>query len=198
MIQGDRPDALARAGRLNILAGRPPLPPKDRTLRFEAPDYGGLPAAVVQKMLADRDRIHAELMDPPPDTGTLVRVAFPAARLARALTVIRGAAADSAVAAGVEGSAGAGVLDVTVPAESPPAAVAGFVAGLLAALSRLGGDGTAPGAVPARAVVVYAPDEVRNVTDNQGPVPSLARLRAVKDELDPEHRIAPGRLADAI
>jgi glycolate oxidase FAD binding subunit len=198
MIQGDRPDVLARAGRLNILAGRPPPPPKDRALRFEAPDYGGLPAAVVQKMLADRDRIHAELMDPPPDTGTLVRVAFPAARLARALTVIRGAAADSAVAAGVEGSAGAGVLDVTVPAESPPAAVAGFVAGLRAALSRLGGDGTAPGAVPARAVVVYAPDEVRNVTDNQGPVPSLARLRAVKDELDPEHRMAPGRLADAI
>ena len=26
-----------------------------------------------------------------------------------------------------------------------------------------------------------------------GPVPSLALLRAVKDEFDPEHRMAPGR-----
>ena len=39
-----------------------------------------------------------------------------------------------------------------------------------------------------RAVVVYAPDEVRDLTDAHGPVPSLALLRAVKDEFDPEHR----------
>ena len=47
-------------------------------------------------------------------------------------------------------------------------------------------------------MVVYAPDEVRELTDAHGPVPSLALLRAVKDEFDPEHRMAPGRLADAV
>jgi FAD/FMN-containing dehydrogenase len=30
-----------------------------------------------------------------------------------------------------------------------------------------------------------------------GPVPSLAALQSVKDEFDPEHRMAPGRLAEA-
>jgi glycolate oxidase FAD binding subunit len=49
-----------------------------------------------------------------------------------------------------------------------------------------------------RAVVVYAPDEVRSLTDTHGPVPSLALIRAVKDEFDPEHRMAPGRIADAV
>ena len=187
MIQGDRQDYEARQARLNALAGRPAPLPKERARRLDAPDHGGLPAAVAQEMLARRDRIHAELLDPPADTGTLVRASFPPGQLAGALTVIRAAAAGSAVAAGIEGSAGAGVLDVTVPAESPAAAVAGFVAALRAELGRLGEAGVA------RAVVVYAPDEVRSLTDAHGPVPSLALMRAVKDELDPEHRMAPGR-----
>jgi len=49
-----------------------------------------------------------------------------------------------------------------------------------------------------RAVVVYAPDEVRNLTDTLGPVPSPAFMRVVKDEFDPDHRMAPGRFALAI
>jgi glycolate oxidase FAD binding subunit len=44
---------------------------------------------------------------------------------------------------------------------------------------------------------VYAPDEVRELTDTRGPVPSLALIEAVKDELDPGRRMAPGRIADA-
>jgi glycolate oxidase FAD binding subunit len=193
MIQGERPDVQARQVRLNALAGRPAPLPLDRSRRLDASDHGGLPPAVAQKMLADRDRIHAELMDPPADTGTLVRVSFPPGQLAGALTVIRAAAAGHAVAAGIEGSAGAGVLDVKVPAEAPAAAVGRVIAALRAGLGRLSEAGTAP-----RAVVVYAPDEVRNLTDAHGPVPSLALMRAVKDELDPEHRMAPGRLADAL
>jgi glycolate oxidase FAD binding subunit len=192
MIQGDQQDYRARQARLNALAGRPAPSPKERARRLDAPDHGGLPPAVAQEMLARRDRIRAELLDPPADTGTLVRVSFPPARLAGALTVIRAAAADSGVAAAIEGSAGAGVLDVTVPAESPAAAVARFVAALRAELGRLSGAGAA------RAVLVYAPDEVRDLTDTHGPVPSLALMRAVKDEFDPEHRMAPGRLADAV
>jgi glycolate oxidase FAD binding subunit len=70
--------------------------------------------------------------------------------------------------------------------------MARFVAALRAALGRLSETGAV------RAVVVYAPDEVRYLTDTHGPVPSLALMRAVKDELDPEHRMAPGRLADVV
>ena len=198
MIEGDRQDVQERAERLHALAGRPAPPPIDpaRARRLGASGHGGLPAAVAQEMLAHHDRMNAGHPDPPADTGTLVRVSFPPAQLALALTVIRAAAAGSGVAAAIEGSAGAGVLDVTAPAESPAAGAARFVAALRAELGRLRQAGTAPGT--ARAVVVYAPDEVRDLTDTHGPVPSLALMRAVKDEFDPEHRMAPGRIADAV
>jgi len=74
--------------------------------------------------------------------------------------------------------------------------VARFVAELRAELGSLSDAGTAPEAP--RAVVVYAPDEVRNLTDTLGPVPSPAFMRVVKDEFDPDHRMAPGRFALAI
>ena len=199
MIQGDqRQDYEARRARLHALVGRPtvPLPDAGRAPRLDAPDHGGLPPAVAQEMLARRDRIRAEVENPPPDTGTLVRVSFPPARLAWALTVIQAAAAVSGVPAAIGGSAGAGVLDVKVPAQAQAAAVARFVAALRA---ELGGPSEAEAvAGAARAVVVYAPDAVRDLTDTHGPVPSLALIRAVKDEWDPEHRMAPGRLADAV
>jgi glycolate oxidase FAD binding subunit len=198
MIEGDRQSFQERANRLNELAGRPALPSIDpaRARRLDAPDHGGPPAAVAEQVRAGRDRRDAELLDPPADTGTLVHVAFPAGQLARALTVIRAAAAGSGVTVAIEGSAGVGVLEVKVSAESPAAAVARFVSALRADLDRIRQAGTAPAA--ARAVVVYAPDEVRSLTDTHGPVPSLALLRAVKDEFDPDHRMAPGRLADAV
>jgi glycolate oxidase FAD binding subunit len=179
-IEGDRQGVQARAERLHALAGRPAPPPIDRARRPAAPSHAG----------------HPELLDPPADTGTLVRVSFPPGQLAGALTMIRAAADASGVGAGIEGSAGAGVLDVEVPAEPPAAAVARFVAELRAGLGRLSDIGTAPEAP--RAVVVYAPDEVRNLTDTLGPVPSPALMRAVKDEFDPDHRMAPGRVALAI
>jgi glycolate oxidase FAD binding subunit len=198
MIQGDREDFEARSARVYALAGRPAPPPIDhaRPRPLDDPAHAGLPPDVAQRLLAQRARIRAEIEDPPPDTGTLVRVSFPPARLAGTLNLIRAAAADSGVGAAIDGSAVAGVLDVKVPAETPAAAVAGFVVALRAELGGLSQAGT-PAAV-ARAVVVYAPDEVRDLTDAHGPVPSLALLRAVKDEFDPEHRMAPGRLADAI
>jgi glycolate oxidase FAD binding subunit len=198
MIRGDRQHFQERSDRLHALAGRPAPPPIDRARvrRLDAPDHGGLPPAVAREMLARQEQIRAELADPPADTGTLVRVLSPPAQLAATLTVIRAAAAGSEVAAAIEGSAGAGVLDVKVPAEAPAAAVARFVAALRAELAGLSQPETAAGA--ARAVVVYAPDEVRDLTDAHGPVPSLALLRAVKDALDPEHRMAPGRIADPV
>jgi glycolate oxidase FAD binding subunit len=124
-----------------------------------------------------------------------VRVWFPPGRLVAALAAIQAAAGRNAVAVAIEGPVGVDVLDVMVPAESPAAAVARLVPDLRAELGQLGEDGQALGAP--RAVVVYAPDEVRELTDTRGPMPSLALVEAVKDEFDPEHRMAPGRFADA-
>jgi glycolate oxidase FAD binding subunit len=198
MIQGDPEDFEARSARLYALAGHPAPPSIDHAhpRRLDDPDHAGLPPDVAQRLLAQRARIRAEIEDPPPDTGTLVRVSFPPMRLAGTLTLIRAAATDSGVDAAIDGSAVAGILDVTVPAETPAAAVARFVVALRAGLGELSQPGTATPVV--RAVVVYAPPEVRDLTDAHGPVPSLALLRAVKDEFDPEHRMAPGRLADAV
>jgi glycolate oxidase FAD binding subunit len=195
-VDGDRQFFEARCNRLHALAGRGPLPPAfaANAIRLDAPDHGGLRPEVAQALLARRDQIHAELWDPPPDTGTLVRVTFPPARLAGVLTAIQATAARNALAVAIDGSAGAGALGAEVPAESPPTAVAGFVHALRAELEGLGPSATAGST--ARAVVVYAPDEVRDLTDTLGPVPSLARMQAIKDEFDPEHRMAPGRFAD--
>jgi glycolate oxidase FAD binding subunit len=195
-VEGDRQFFCARSGRLHELAGRRVPRPIDtaNAIRLDGPDDGRLPAGVAQALRAEGERIHAELQNPSPDTGTLVRVTFPPVRLAGVLTGIQDAAAACALAVGIDGSAGTGVLDVKVPAECPPTVVARFVPALRAELDRL--SDTGPAAGTARAVVVYAPDDVRDMTDTLGPMP-LELLQSIKNEFDPEHRMAPGRLAAA-
>ncbi|HXP18976.1 MAG TPA: FAD-binding oxidoreductase [Streptosporangiaceae bacterium] len=53
---------------------------------------------------------------------------------------------------------------------------------------------------PARAsaVVLHAPADVSALIDLFGPVPSLGLMRAVKDQFDPDCRMAPGRFAGGI
>jgi len=46
--------------------------------------------------------------------------------------------------------------------------------------------------------VVHAPPKARDLMDLWGPVPSLSLMRAVKDQFDPGHRMAPGRFAGGI
>jgi glycolate oxidase FAD binding subunit len=59
-----------------------------------------------------------------------------------------------------------------------------------------------PGILPPGAgtsvVVLHAPPAVREAVDVWGPVPALALMRAVKDQFDPDHRLAPGRFAGRI
>jgi glycolate oxidase FAD binding subunit len=195
MVDHDTPDYRERVDQLWVLSGRTPPPPIDpaQAIHLDAPDHGGLPPAVAQKLLAQQDRIRAERLNPPADTGTLVRVSFPPSQLARALTAVQAVAAASGLTTAIDGWPTAGVLDVKVPAEAAAPVVSRFVATLRTELDRL--PGSAPGA--ARTVVVYAPEQVRAVTDLLGPVPSLAALQSVKDEFDPERRMAPGRLAEA-
>ena len=196
-VDHDTRDFQERVDRLWVLAGWTPPPPFDpaQALRLDAPDHGGLPPAVAQQLLARQERIQAELLNPPADTGTLVRASVPPEQLARALTTVRATAAARGLAAAIGGSPSVGVLDAEVPAEAPAAAVAQFVVALRTELDRLAEAGPAPGT--SRTVVVYAPGHVRELTDMRGPVPSLSLFQSVKDEFDPEHRMAPGRFAEA-
>jgi glycolate oxidase FAD binding subunit len=83
----------------------------------------------------------------------------------------------------VRGSAGAGVLHA---AGAPDALAA--LDGLRAICGRHGGT----------VVVVDAPVEAKQTTDVWGPVPALGLMRRVKDQFDPDHRLAPGRFVGGI
>ena len=85
----------------------------------------------------------------------------------------------------VRGSAGSGVLYAAVP--SPDRAVAA-VDRLRATCTRHQGS----------LVVVDAPPEVKQAVDVWGPVAALELMRRVKDQFDPEHRLAPGRFVGGI
>jgi len=133
--------------------------------------------------------------------GTVLRIAFWAAELIPVLAAIDAAAAGTGLDPVVSGSAAAGVLYAAVDPGAAPAAVAEFVRAVRAALAAAdaGPAGLAEGP-PSRAsvVVLHAPADVRAVIDVWGPVPALNLMRAVKDQFDPEHRMAPGRFAGGI
>jgi glycolate oxidase FAD binding subunit len=130
--------------------------------------------------------------------GALIRVAFWAAELARVLGAIDAAAAAAGIDPAVGGSAAAGVLYAAVAEGAPASAVARFVADLRAEVGS--GGGSLPGAPPqpGSAVVLHAPAEVRAAVDLWGPVPALGLMRAIKDQFDPQHMMAPGRFAGGI
>jgi glycolate oxidase FAD binding subunit len=131
-----------------------------------------------------------------PPGGTLVRIAFWAGALRSILDAVDAAAAAAGLAPAVGGSPGAGVLYAAVDGQASPAAVASFVTALRAAAGRA----PAAGFPPARgsAVVLAAPAPVRDTVDMWGPVPDAALIRAVKDQFDPGHRMAPGRFAGGV
>lgn len=137
----------------------------------------------------------------PVSGGTLIRIAFWAADLAAVLAAVDAAGLAAGLDPAVSGSAAAGILYAAVDGAAAPAAVAEFVAALRPAVS---GPGVAHPSVaegpPSRGsvVVLRAPAAVRAVTDVWGPVPAASLMRAVKDQFDPEHRMAPGRFAGGI
>ena len=130
-------------------------------------------------------------------TGTKLRVAFWAGYLAPVLGAIRAAADGNDLDPRVGGSAAVGVLEVGIAREEPIDAVVRFVAALRAGLAGL----TRPAWMPpgsASVLVLCAPPAVRDAVDVWGPVPSPGLMAAVKDQFDPEHRMAPGRFAGGI
>ena len=102
------------------------------------------------------------------------------------------AARDCGGAVTVRGSAGSGVLYAGLrasrSAEQSASEAARMVEFLRAAAVRVGGH----------VVVLTAPAAVRQVVDMWGPVGGLALMRRVKDQFDPDHRLAPGRFVGGI
>jgi glycolate oxidase FAD binding subunit len=150
--------------------------------------------------------------DPSGPGGTLLQVAYPPAALRTVLDAI-GSAVEAAGTADplVRGSAGMGVLAVGLDGAASPAAAGNFVATLRRLIAAHGRgpdpDGSRPGTgggnghseLPGGSVtVVHAPPELRDHVDMIGPVPALGLMRAVKDQFDPGHVMAPGRLTGGI
>ena len=173
LLEGTPSGVSARAERMRVALGR------GASVAMVAPDWWG---AI------------GEASDDPVAGGTLVRVAFWAAKLRPVLDAIDAVAADTGVAVAVGGSAGAGVLYASLAADEDPEQVAVFVRALRAATGdAAGAGGLGRGLARGSVVVLTAPTEVRERVDLWGPVPSLALMRAVKQQFDPGNLMAPGR-----
>ncbi len=109
------------------------------------------------------------------------------AGLPKLLTAVRHAAGRHGVPIGVRGSA-TGVLYAAIRATTEPAGVAAVLEDLREAAGSYGGS----------VVVLTAPAPVRDALDMWGPVPGLDLMRRLKDQLDPGHRLAPGRFVGGI
>jgi glycolate oxidase FAD binding subunit len=134
-------------------------------------------------------------------SGTVIQIGFWAAALPGVLHAVDAAGRSAGVDPALAGSAAAGVLHAAVPGSAAPEAVAGFLAGLRDRLARDLVAGYADGEGPparASAVVVQAPAAVQDLVDMWGPVPALSLMRALKDQFDPGHLMAPGRFAGGI
>jgi glycolate oxidase FAD binding subunit len=141
---------------------------------------------------------------PDAERGTLIRVSCWVSALPTVLDAVDAAARDTGVSPAIAGSAGAGVLYLRLgadaadgpgaaeAADAAAGAAAGFVRALRAALSGERGG----------VVVLAAPGAVREALDGYGgmagAVPAIALMRAVKDQFDPGHRMAPGRFPDVM
>jgi glycolate oxidase FAD binding subunit len=116
------------------------------------------------------------------DRSTALKLTFALSGLADVLT----AATETGVT--LRGSAGAGVAYAALPSGTPLDTVRTALDRLRSTCSGHGGS----------AVVVDAPADVKAGLDVWGPVPGLDLMRRVKDQFDPDHRLAPGRFVGGI
>jgi glycolate oxidase FAD binding subunit len=136
-----------------------------------------------------------------PGEHTVIQISFWAAALPGVLDAIDASASAAGLDPAVSGSAAAGLLHAALAPGTDPGAAAKFVAGLREALASGMEPGFAGGAGPptrASAIVLSAPAAVRDIVDMWGPVPALGLMRALKDQFDPGHLMAPGRFAGGI
>jgi glycolate oxidase FAD binding subunit len=122
------------------------------------------------------------------ERGTGLKLTCALSGLSAVLDAARRAATDAGVPLTLRGSGGAGVLYGALPADAPVEAVASVVDRTRAVCGEHGGA----------LVVVEAPAAVRDAVDVWGPVPAIDLMRRVKDQFDPERRLAPGRFVGGI
>ena len=125
---------------------------------------------------------------PLPAGGTLVKLTCAVGRLTELLDGVPRMSSRGGVPVALRGSPGVGVFYAGLPPEAQPASVATFVSGLRAAAPAFAGS----------VVVLTAPAAVRAVVDLWGPVPGIALMRRVKEQFDPDRRLAAGRFAGGI
>jgi glycolate oxidase FAD binding subunit len=116
------------------------------------------------------------------DRATAFKLTFALSGLADVLT----AAAESG--ATLRGSAGAGVAYAALPPGTSVDTARRALDGLRRVCTGHGGS----------AAVVDAPAGVKAGLDVWGPVPAIDLMRRVKDQFDPDHRLAPGRFVGGI
>jgi glycolate dehydrogenase FAD-binding subunit len=162
----------------------------------------GDPAGVTERATALARATGGTVAESPPSwwgtgpvAGTRLQLAFWPGRLRSVLTELAAASRQTGLTPAVGGSAGAGLLDAALPAEADPEQLAAFVATLRRSLGHVAASGSPP---RASVVVQHAPAPVRERLDLFGPVPSLALMRSVKQQFDPERLLSPGRFAGGI
>jgi glycolate oxidase FAD binding subunit len=122
------------------------------------------------------------------DGGTGLKLTCALSGLEPVLDAAHRAAADAGVSLTLRGSGGTGVLYGALPPDAPVDAVGTVVARARAACTEHGGA----------LVVLEAPPAVQAAVDTWGPVPAIDLMRRVKDQFDPERRLAPGRFVGGI
>ncbi|MBA2773811.1 MAG: FAD-binding oxidoreductase [Nocardioidaceae bacterium] len=133
--------------------------------------------------------------EPPPWFGALpfddrqvgLKLTTEMAGLPRLLLAAQQAADRHGLSIEVTGSA-AGVLYAGLSVDVSPDAAAAVVTDLRSAAGSYAGS----------VVVLTAPAAVSRGLDMWGPVPGLDLMRRLKDQLDPQHRLAPGRFVGGI
>lgn len=162
----------------------------------------GRPGATQARALQLADAVtaaagnRAEVLDRAPDwwgrypfdpaDGVGLRLGVEPAALTTMLTAAQRSAAKYGVPLAIRGAAGLGVLHAGLPGDTDPTAVADLVSSL-----RI---------VAGHAVLLRAPQPVRTAVDPWGPMPRgvAPLMRRIKDQFDPEHRLAPGRFVGGI
>jgi glycolate oxidase FAD binding subunit len=117
-------------------------------------------------------------------TPTALKATFALSGLGAVLEAARSAP----VPVHVRGSAGVGVVYAGIGPGAGVAGVTTAVEHLRATCRRHGGSLT----------VLDGPAAVKDAVDLWGPVPGLDLMRRVKDQFDPDHRLAPGRFVGGI